>query len=106
MPNWSRSLEEARKAEEAAWPEFRDRVLAVRSYADALRLIAEMPGPDTPPRRFYTAFRFFIESGRRPNTATDREWALYRTVAQTLVDSGDLKPEALDVFTKGTGDAP
>lgn len=83
---------------EAAFAEFRERALAVETAEDAVKLIFSMPGPDTAGRPFYTSFRFFWESMRRPNGASDREWGLYRSVTTKLVANGVLKPSALDAF--------
>ena len=83
---------------DAAYEEFRQRVLAIETAQDAISVILAMPAPDTPGRLFYTSFRSFWESMRRPGGASDLEWALYRGLTEKLVANGVLKPSALDTF--------
>jgi len=44
-------------------------------------------------------FLFFMRYGIRPGGASDSEFQSYRPVVETLVQKGQMKPEALQVFT-------
>ena len=45
-----------------------------------------------------TKFLFFLRHGTKPGGVSDGDWHAYRAVVQSLVESGEMKPEVLDLW--------
>ena len=43
-------------------------------------------------------FIFFLKNGIKPSSVSELNWALYRTPIENLVQKGQMKPSALDIF--------
>ncbi len=82
------------EAERRVWDEFRPWLAALSSYADALKLVAEAPPPDSPGRRFFSNLGFFLQGFSTPGGSSGEERALYAQLIERLDAAGELKPGA------------
>jgi hypothetical protein len=90
-----RDGERARKwlaADRRAWEEFRPRLAALRTYAEAQLLLARAPPPDSPGHQHYTNLATFLQVFGVPAGSSHAERALYLQFIQRLDADGALKP--------------
>jgi hypothetical protein len=85
---------ERSEVERRVWDEFRPRLDALQSYAEALQLVVELPPRDAPGRRYYSNLGFFLQEFTVPSDSSYAEKALYLQFIQRLDDPGALKPGA------------
>ncbi len=85
---------ERAEAERRAWEQFRPKLDALQSFADAMKLVQEAPRPDSPGRRFYSNLGFFLNSFAVPMGSNYEERALYLKLIQRFDTAGELKPGA------------
>ncbi len=86
--------QERAEAERRVWEQFRPRLDALQSFADALKLVAEAPPPDAPGRRYYSNLGFFLQSFTVPLGSSHAEKSLYLQFIRRLDAAGALKPGA------------
>lgn len=79
-------------ADRRAWEEFRPRLAAVRTIAEAQRLLARAPPPDSPGRRYYSNLSTFLQVFGVPAGSSHAEKALYLQFVRRLDASGALTP--------------
>ncbi|HKP04350.1 MAG TPA: hypothetical protein VJU77_13440 [Chthoniobacterales bacterium] len=95
MPRKRKTADERRaERDEAvwrAWNEFRPKLEAIQSYAEALNLVAHAPPVDTPGRPFYSNLGFFLQAFTPPLGATAREKSIYITLIKRMDATGELK---------------
>jgi hypothetical protein len=76
------------------WNQFRSRLEALTSFAEAQLLVDEAPPPDSPGRRYYSNLGFFLQAFTVPMESSYAEKALYLQFIQRLDAEGALKPGA------------
>jgi hypothetical protein len=74
-----------------AWEPFRPKLDAIQSYAEALKLVAETPPPDSPGRRYYSNLSFFLQAFTVPMGSSYAEKALYLQLIHRLNDADALE---------------
>jgi hypothetical protein len=79
-------------ADRRAWEEFRPRLAALRTYAEAQRLLARAPPPDSPGRRYYSNLATFLQVFGVPAGASHAEKELYLQFVWRLDAAGTLTP--------------
>lgn len=86
--------QERATAEARCWDEFRPKLEAAKTYADAIKLHSQAPPPDAPGRRFYSNLGFFLQGFTPPDGANLTERANYLRLIKNFDDEGLLKPGA------------
>ena len=80
-------------AERRAWEQFRPRLEAVTSLAEAVLLVKGAPPVGSPDWRYYSNFRAFLRDVNTiPDDSSYEEKALYLKFIQRLDAAGALKP--------------
>ena len=82
------------EADRRAWDDFRPKLDALKTHAEALDLMAKGPSPGEPGRHYYSNLGFFLEAFIVPMGSNHTEKALYLQFIQRLDAAGALKPEA------------
>ncbi len=75
-----------------AWKEFRPKLAALQTYAEALLLVNQAPPESTPGRCFYSNLGFFLQGFTPPLGASGDEKSLYVEFIHRLDSQGLLKP--------------
>jgi hypothetical protein len=79
-------------ADRRAWEEFRPRLAAVRTVAEAQRLLARAPTPGSPGHRYYANLSTFLQVFGVPAGASHAEKELYLQFVWRLDAAGTLTP--------------
>lgn len=74
-----------------AWDLFRPQLEAIRSVADAKRVLAGMPLPDSPGRKYYTNLGWFMDTLSPPGNSSAEEKGLYIEMIIKMDEGGELK---------------
>lgn len=85
--------QEAYEADRRAWEIFQPKLAAVQSFNDALLLHAQAVPPDTPGRKYYSNFGFFLQTFAPPDGANLTELVEYLRLIAIFDSEGALKPE-------------
>jgi hypothetical protein len=80
------------EADRRVWDQFRSRVEALTSFPEGHVLVGEAPPPDSPGRRYYSNFGFFLQEFTIPEGSSYAEKELYLRFIERLNDAGELKP--------------
>ena len=92
--------QERYEATQHAWEVFRPQLEALQSRAEAQKLLANMPLPDTPSRGFYTNLGWFIDTLSPPGNSTGAEKRLYIELTKKMDKAGELKTGACAAIEK------
>jgi hypothetical protein len=92
--------QEKYEAERQAWDFFLPKLRAVSSMKDALMLHAEPVGHESPGRKYYSNFGFFMHYFAAPDGANLTELKEYLRLIDVFDAEGAMKPEARDQVRK------
>jgi hypothetical protein len=90
----SERRQENYEADRRAWEEFRPKLEAVQSFAEALALMAQSVSEGSPGRRYYSNLGFFLHTFAPPAGANATELSHYLRLIGRFDSEGVLKQGA------------
>ena len=83
------------EAQHRAWERFRVRLEAATCLADAMKLYADAPPPDSPGRAYYSNLGFFLlhSSFAIPGGADLSERTMYLSLVERMATRGEITPD-------------
>lgn len=93
--------QERYEKEQRAWDLFRPQLETIGSVADAKKVLAGMPPPDSPGRKYYTNLGWFVDTFSPPGNSSAEEKGLYIEIIRKMDEQGELKEGAREQIEMG-----